>query len=447
MAMTLPDGSPLIVHDGVLAEARPGGRLVLWVRGEDRAGYRAWERIATAAGAPAEGAGGIRSVAASSWRAQQRQRGGLMGAIRSLTGSGAAGDWTLPGGGEVESLGTLARGLRLAWLPGQPGVADRPRLAALWPRSAGIRPLGPSLFLVEEAEESRPPAGAAPTPPRREDAVGLAEQALAGAAGSGDRRKALAAASDLGLTLVYAGDAARASEVLGSALGEAEGMGDAALIDDLAGNLAYADLIRGRPADAARRLEPLALRARAAGDGYGEKMALDRLARARFDLGDRAGGLTLLGRPIALAARLGDLKHEADLLWLAAIHLADLGHMAEAAAAGGSAVDRLRRLGDPAAAWYAHHLANFGPTVATPVQPTNPRTAASGTLRLAISAAKSMAAFVGSGFKVAPQEVYHARLAACAGCEHHTGLRCRVCGCITAAKARLGHERCPAGRW
>ena len=79
-------------------------------------------------------------------------------------------------------------------------------------------------------------------------------------------------------------------------------MVNAALVDDLAGNLAFADLIRERPADAAWRLEPLALRAHAAGDTYGEKMALDRLARARFDLGDRARGLTLLGRPIALAA-------------------------------------------------------------------------------------------------------------------------------------------------
>jgi hypothetical protein len=28
-----------------------------------------------------------------------------------------------------------------------------------------------------------------------------------------------------------------------------------------------------------------------------------------------------------------------------------------------------------------------------------------------------------------------------------TGLRCRICGCFTAAKARLDHERCPAGKW
>jgi hypothetical protein len=58
-----------------------------------------------------------------------------------------------------------------------------------------------------------------------------------------------------------------------------------------------------------------------------------------------------------------------------------------------------------------------------------------------------MAAFVGSGFKTASAECYRARLATCAACEHHTGVRCRLCGCITAAKARILHERCPAGRW
>jgi hypothetical protein len=58
-----------------------------------------------------------------------------------------------------------------------------------------------------------------------------------------------------------------------------------------------------------------------------------------------------------------------------------------------------------------------------------------------------MAQFLGSGFKTASPETSAARLAACASCGHHTGLRCRICGCFTAAKARLDHERCPAGKW
>jgi hypothetical protein len=66
---------------------------------------------------------------------------------------------------------------------------------------------------------------------------------------------------------------------------------------------------------------------------------------------------------------------------------------------------------------------------------------------MAQTAAKAMAQFVGSGFKTAAPETAAARLAVCASCPHHTGLRCRICGCFTAAKARLDHERCPAGKW
>jgi hypothetical protein len=66
---------------------------------------------------------------------------------------------------------------------------------------------------------------------------------------------------------------------------------------------------------------------------------------------------------------------------------------------------------------------------------------------MALSAAGSMAKFLGSGFAVAPREVHRGRLEACSSCEHHTGLRCLVCGCFTSAKARLAHERCPVGKW
>ena len=66
---------------------------------------------------------------------------------------------------------------------------------------------------------------------------------------------------------------------------------------------------------------------------------------------------------------------------------------------------------------------------------------------MALTAAKAMATFVGSGFKTASPASYQARLAVCAACEHHTGVRCRLCGCITTAKARMLHERCPIGRW
>ena len=79
-------------------------------------------------------------------------------------------------------------------------------------------------------------------------------------------------------------------------------------------------------------------------------------------------------------------------------------------------------------------------------QPTGSGTAQGkgpGLLRMAMSATKAMANYVGSGFKTATPEVQRQRLQTCAACEHHTGLRCQICGCFTNVKSRLLHEDCP----
>jgi hypothetical protein len=66
---------------------------------------------------------------------------------------------------------------------------------------------------------------------------------------------------------------------------------------------------------------------------------------------------------------------------------------------------------------------------------------------MALSASTSLSRFAGSGPRAAPPEVVSARLVTCSACPDHTDLRCRPCDCFTAAKARLPHERCPAGQW
>jgi hypothetical protein len=66
---------------------------------------------------------------------------------------------------------------------------------------------------------------------------------------------------------------------------------------------------------------------------------------------------------------------------------------------------------------------------------------------MALSAARSMGRFAGSGFQAVPAEARRRRLRVCAGCEHHTGVRCRLCGCFTGVKASLAHEDCPLGKW
>ena len=127
---------------------------------------------------------------------------------------------------------------------------------------------------------------------------------------------------------------------------------------------------------------------------------------------------------------------------------AGLGAAGGGAAAAGAAVERLRGLGNPKAGWYAHHLANYrsgGRWAASrrdrgsrasgrPVHrrrraggapPTGGRVSGSRNrprlIRMALTAAKAMAAFVGTGFKTATPERYRSRLTACAACAHLTG--------------------------
>ena len=64
-----------------------------------------------------------------------------------------------------------------------------------------------------------------------------------------------------------------------------------------------------------------------------------------------------------------------------------------------------------------------------------------------MSATKAMATFVGSGMKTTPADLQQKRIQTCVACEHHTGMRCKVCGCFTHVKSKMMHEDCPIGKW
>jgi hypothetical protein len=87
----------------------------------------------------------------------------------------------------------------------------------------------------------------------------------------------------------------------------------------------------------------------------------------------------------------------------------------------------------------------------SPGQPQGPGAAkpnsGPGLLRMAMSATKAMATFVGSGMKTTPTEIQAKRSQTCASCEHHTGMRCKICGCFTHVKVKMAHEDCPIGKW
>jgi tetratricopeptide (TPR) repeat protein len=465
--MELPGGRPTAVDEGILVEPSSEGRLILWLPGRRSGGYQHWERVATAVGATVTTVEGIGSIAAASVPVRQRPGGGLQKLLHGLLGPKADVAWTLPGGEPAEECGRRQADLRLAWSQDEAAAIDDTRIKALWPGRRASRAIGPNLYLVSGVaagpSEVVPKATNPPESAPRVSSRALAESALDAARATGDRRTIITAMADFSLALLTDGESNRAAELLDEARAEAQRFGDPALEADVSSNLAFAVLALGQTGRAQEILGPALEYFRTTGDHYAEKLALDRLATASFGLGDHTSTAAQLARAVAIAAELGDRKHEADLLWRLAIADAELGQRDRAIAHAQSAVDRLRDLGNPTADWYAHHLGNYqSDSAATALAPSvgaggsidvrpafTSRGVATGpgVLRMALTAAKAMAKFVGSGFKTTPLNIYQARLATCAGCEHHTGLRCRDCGCITPAKARLLHERCPVGRW
>ncbi len=178
---------------------------------------------------------------------------------------------------------------------------------------------------------------------------------------------------------------------------------------------------------------------------------------AYTSLGNTAAAGASMQSALSLARELADRQGQADLHWDLAIHFAGLGDPEQAIAHGQAAVDVLQAMKNPTAKAYGDFLARFrqgaanglgSPTdFAAGIIPEETAAAGPGLLRMAISVAKSVAKQVGCGLKTVSPQTYQRRVQTCAGCEHFTGVRCRVCGCFTQIKARLPHERCPLEKW
>jgi tetratricopeptide (TPR) repeat protein len=230
--------------------------------------------------------------------------------------------------------------------------------------------------------------------------------------------------------------------------------------------MALATLTAGQPQQAVELLKQVRAYAHEASDYVIEKLALNDLGLACSAVREHAKALRLFEQALVLARHVGDRRHEAKLLWHLGIEYAELGQRDTAIDNAQAAVNLLGTMDQPEANWLAGLLekyragdadawlgeSNVAEPIASPVQANaqslgthNGRSAS--LLRMAISAAGSMAKFVRSGMKTAPGEVQQQRLQICAGCEQHTGLRCRACGCFTRAKALLPHENCPLGKW
>ena len=438
--------------DGVLAS--PAGetvRILLWVPRDDDQGRRSWDRVGVAAGESGRISSGIRIVPASAYLVEARASGGLIGAIRSLTGVGADSTWALPDGTPVERRGGRRADLALAWREEGPAL-DEAEALGMWPHSR-VRRIGDGLFLVEGPTSLGRAAGTAGTPPSAID------PAPAAPGGTGGLRAGAVAAVDQGVADLNRGDAEAAVDRLRRAALVFQDLGEPSREADALYNLGLALLGLGRRGEASTTLAEAARLARGSGDVHSLKLTLEATALMLAGSGDAAGALGALDEALEATRAVGDRHHEARLLWSRGVVFSDLDRRDLALRDAEASNSLMMALGRPEAAWYEDHLRRYHDESAqsvssmpfagmerarssTPGPPGGP-----GLLRMAFTATKAMASFVGSGFETTPEELRRARLTACRDCEHHTGLRCRVCGCFTEAKSRMAHERCPLGKW
>jgi tetratricopeptide (TPR) repeat protein len=480
--MKLPDWRALGLDREILTEPiTDGSRIVIWLPADRDSKFRYWQRVANVPRAEIKTEQGKCATAATSIRARERLGGVLHGLLRRIREPRGRRSFLLPNGRSVEQCGERQSDLALVW-PQENGLGfEIDQLEALWPGATRVQKLGESLFLVSGVELSPARAGVTPErpPPSADCPTAEAQAILAAARQRGDREQEATALADLGVIALNEGDAKRAIASLENALVIARELGDATREADIIGNLGMA-MLGVRQPDRARILFDRQLaQAQSGGDRFAEKVALERLGLSSWHLRDYSGALTLFDQALNLTRELGDRQQEATLLWHQAIQHAELGQREAATAKGDEAIALFKALGKPQAASYGSYLQRYrmnlfedspaqaasgvfdrsphaylGTSVASVMAGQSNAEPASATemtgpglLRMALSATKAMAGFAGSGFKTTPAETQRKRIETCAVCEHHTGLRCKICGCFTNVKSRMLHEDCPIGKW
>jgi tetratricopeptide (TPR) repeat protein len=471
----VPDWRKLVLSEGVLAEPTPeGNRLAFWLPDEAADGFLHWERVNYLPHSEFAVAPGICAATATSIRARRPIRTSLFSKLLGRFPNKAEQGWVLPDGKPAEQCGERRSDNLLIWAEDATRSLDESWLKARWPQSKRLAKIGENLYLVSGVELPKPSSDEEHGTgcPR-----GAAEAMLAAARAKGDPGKVLAALADLGAVHVNDGNAQKAAEVLGEALTLAGQLGDRSREGDILGNLGFVTLGAGNPRRALELFQRCLAIARESGDRFAEKIALERMGFGFSQLGDPASAVDCFEQALSLARSLGHRKHEADLLWYLAIAAAELGQRDQAIAHAQSAIDLMKAMRNPQAEKYAEQLEKYraGAREAGLASPGVPaftgatyvgdsivagmwsspggaqagqsQTEGPGLLRMALSLGRSMIKFVGSGMRVTPPHILQQRVRTCAACEHHTGLRCRLCGCFTHAKARLDHEECPIGKW
>jgi tetratricopeptide (TPR) repeat protein len=483
--MNQPNWRDFALEEGTLREAIPdGGRIVLWLPTDRDASFQYWERVANVTRGEIAIDQGLCTTGATSIRARQRVSGlagWLWGRLRA---SKRTRDFQLPKGGAAEQCGDRESDLILVWSEEQGGILDAARIQSRWPKASRTQKLGQNLFLVaglESRADARASGQVAAPLSTGESPRAHAEAILSAARQTGAREKEATALTDLGMIQLAEGDPPAAIASLEAALAITREIGDTARESDVVGNLGMAMLAVRQPERARALFEQELTHARATADRFAEKVALERLGIASWHLRDFRGAFEWFEQALVLARQLGDRHQEANLLWHHGIQHAELGQREQAIAKAEEAIALFGTMGRPQAASYGAYLQKYrmglvddssagaaagvtvdrsphaylgGSMVASMMagqsnvdSASNKPATGPNLLRMALSATKAMAGFAGSGFKTAPVETQRRRLQTCAVCEHHTGVRCKICGCFTNVKSRLLHENCPIGKW
>jgi tetratricopeptide (TPR) repeat protein len=466
------DWRTIPLDDGLLREPVMGGQgMALWFAGKREPQFQEWERVASVPHAEYTVEPGIGAVAAASVPLRQTVQG-LWGKLwRRSQKAGEGRSWLMPSGEKAEQCGERRSDLLFVWAEQDTSGLDEAWIKSRWPASEEVRRLGKGLFLVRGVQ---PPDTMVAVEPGPNCPTAVAERLVTSARQSGDRRREATALTDFALMLLHENQVPRALALLEEALGVVRQLQDRNAEIEVLGHAGLAMLRAGQPQRALQLLEQRRSQAKAEGDRFGEKAALEHQGFAYAQLRDHVRSAACFEEAARLAHEVGHRKNEAELLWYLAVQHAEMGRREEAVQNGQAAVDLLEKARNPQAAWYADHLRRYrageqsgrlgrdeaggmdaasglwnGSLTAGLWQTPSAEPAAGGPglLRMAVSAARSMAKFLGSGLKTTPAPTLQRRLRTCAACPHHTGLRCRLCGCFTAAKARMAHEECPIGKW
>jgi tetratricopeptide (TPR) repeat protein len=481
--MNLPDCRAIAFEQGILAEPNSGpNRVVLWVPGNRDASFQHWERIGNVVRAEISSEGGLCATAATAVPARQRLRAGLGQLFKGLRRSSKDRDFLLPDGASSEQCGERRTDLLLVWSLDPESPVDLMRIQSLWPTAHDFRRLSQNLFLVsgvatrtKSADEQAEPQPEQISGNPREQAEGL----VAAARRAGDRTAEATALTDLGVTQISEGKPAEAVASLQSALAIARELGDAERQNDIIGNLGLALLGVGQAPQARQAFEQCLGYVRSKRDHLGEKTTMERLGLAHWHLREYSVALSCFEQALSLARLVGDRMQAANLLWYQGIQHAELGQRELAITKAEESIELFKAMGRPQAAWYGSHLQKYrmglyeeapaavgagvnlspqsylGGAIVASVMPGGPAQSQAGSqpnsgpglLRMAMSATKAMATFVSSGMKATPPSLQQKRIQTCMACEHHTGMRCKICGCFTHVKSRMAHEDCPIGKW